>query len=65
MKFSIIIPTFNRSQFITNAINSVLNQTYKNWELVIVDDESTDDTKEIVNNFQKKDKRIKYFFQKK
>ena len=63
MKFSIILPTFNRAQMIHNAIESVLNQTYKNWELVIIDDGSTDNTKEIVNNFQKEDKRIKYIFQ--
>lgn len=41
---SIIIPTFNRSTVVLRAINSVLNQTYKNFELIVVDDGSTDDT---------------------
>ena len=61
--FSIIIPTYNRANFICTAIESVIDQTYKNWELLIVDDGSTDNTKEIVNDFLKTDSRINYFFQ--
>ena len=59
--FSIIIPTYNRSNFIAAAIKSVLNQTYTNWELFIIDDGSTDNTKEVVSNFN--DPRILYKYQ--
>jgi len=60
---SVIIPTYNRANFLPNAILSVINQTYQNWELIIVDDGSTDNTKHIVEEFIKKDSRIKYFYQ--
>ena len=56
---SVIIPTYNRERTIQRAINSVLNQSYKDIELIIVDDCSTDKTCEIVNKY--KDERIKYF----
>ncbi|MBK9283207.1 MAG: glycosyltransferase family 2 protein [Sphingobacteriaceae bacterium] len=59
--FSIIIPTYNRAEIISQAIESVLNQNYQNWELIIIDDGSHDHTKKIVNSFL--DKRIKYFYQ--
>ena len=59
--FSIIIPTYNRSKFIGSAIESVINQTYTDWELIIIDDGSTDNTKEIVSNFH--DPRILYKYQ--
>jgi glycosyltransferase involved in cell wall biosynthesis len=55
---SVIIPTYNRGQLVFRAIKSVLNQTYKNLEIIIVDDGSTDDTEEIVKKFS--DERIKY-----
>lgn len=55
---SIIMPTYNCAKFIKETIQSVLNQTYENWELVIVDDCSNDNTEEIVESFN--DKRIKY-----
>lgn len=56
---SIIMPSWNTGRFIGESIQSVLNQTYKNWELIIVDDCSTDNTDEIVTSFD--DERIRYF----
>jgi glycosyltransferase involved in cell wall biosynthesis len=55
---SIIMPSYNTAQYIKNSIDSVLAQTYKNWELLIVDDCSTDNTDEIVAQFN--DSRITY-----
>lgn len=55
---SVIIPTYNRGYIIKKSIESILKQTYKNLELIIVDDNSTDDTKAVVEGFQ--DKRVKY-----
>ena len=57
---SIIMPSWNTANFIAESIQSVFNQTYKNWELIIVDDCSTDNTDEIVKPFLA-DKRVKYF----
>jgi glycosyltransferase involved in cell wall biosynthesis len=59
--FSIIIPTFNRAVLLPKAIESVLYQTFIYWELIIVDDGSTDNTKGIIVNYN--DPRIKYFYQ--
>ena len=55
---SIIMPSWNTEQFISETIQSVINQTYQNWELIIVDDCSTDNTDAVVASF--KDDRIKY-----
>lgn len=55
---SIIMPTYNCAKFIGKTIESVLNQTYSNWELIIVDDCSKDNTEEVVKAFN--DSRIKY-----
>ena len=52
--FSIIIPTFNREKKIKFAINSVINQKYQNWELIIVDNNSTDNTKNLVESYKNK-----------
>ena len=59
-KVSIIIPTYNRANFLPRTIKSVLNQTFQDFELIIVDDCSTDNTQEVVKEFQKKDDRIRY-----
>jgi len=55
---SIIIPVYNGEKYISDTIQSVIDQTYKNWELIIVDDGSTDNTAEIVKQFN--DSRISY-----
>ena len=51
LKVSVIILSFNQAEFIAEAINSVLNQTYKNLEIIISDNGSTDSTKEIIESF--------------
>lgn len=56
---SIITPTYNCASYIAETIDSVLSQTYGNWEMIIVDDCSTDNTKEIVSRYS--DTRIKYY----
>lgn len=57
---SIIMPTYNCAKFIEETIISVFNQTYQNWELLISDDCSKDNTEEIVKKYSNKDSRIKY-----
>ena len=56
---SIVTPVYNGSSTIGKTIESVLNQTYKNFEMIIVDDVSDDDTVKIIKSYQTKDKRIK------
>jgi glycosyltransferase involved in cell wall biosynthesis len=59
--FSVIMPTYNRAGLIGKAIESVINQKYNNWELLIVDDGSVDNTKEVINAFS--DDRVFYIYQ--
>jgi glycosyltransferase involved in cell wall biosynthesis len=56
---SIITPSYSSKRFIKETISSVLSQTYKNWEMIIVDDVSPDNSNEIIEEFIKKDSRIK------
>jgi glycosyltransferase involved in cell wall biosynthesis len=56
---SVIMPSYNHAAFISEAVDSVINQTYKNWELIIVDNNSTDGTDLILNAFSIKDERIR------
>ncbi len=60
---SIVMPAYNAEKFIAEAILSVQAQTYSNWELLIVDDCSTDDTAGIVERFAREDTRIRYYKQ--
>ena len=57
---SIIMPSYNTEKYVAESIESVLSQTYSNWELIIVDDNSTDNTDKIIERFLG-DKRIKFF----
>jgi glycosyltransferase involved in cell wall biosynthesis len=60
---SVIIPTYNRSDLICEAVSSVLDQTYQNWEVIVVDDGSEDNTKSALGSFLN-DHRINYVYQK-
>ena len=57
---SIIIPTYNRANLISETLDSVLAQTYTNWECIVVDDGSTDNTEEVLNTYVDKDSRFQY-----
>ena len=61
-KVSIILANYNEEKYIAEAIESVINQTYTNWELIIIDDASTDRSQDIINSY--KDSRIKTRFVK-
>lgn len=56
---SVIIPLYNSERYISETIESVINQTYQNWELIVIDDYSTDSSREIVKEYEKKDTRIR------
>jgi glycosyltransferase involved in cell wall biosynthesis len=58
---SIIIPIYNRADLIEQTLDSVLNQSYKNWECIVVDDGSTDNTLNVLNEFKGRDSRFKIF----
>lgn len=63
MKVSIIIPSYNSQDYLERCLDSVVNQIYKNIEIIIIDDASTDKTKEIIKKYAEKDKRIIPFYQ--
>ena len=58
---SIITPSYNSAEFISQTITSVLDQTYQNWEMIIVDDVSTDNSLEVIQFYKEKDNRIKLY----
>lgn len=60
---TVVIPTYNRTETLPRAINSVINQSYSNWELYIIDDGSTDNTKELIQREYSSDSRI-YFVER-
>lgn len=59
-KVSIIVPTYNRASVIQETLNSVFSQTYQNWECIIIDDGSTDNTEEVVQYYLKNDCRFQF-----
>jgi len=60
---SIIVPCFNQAQYLDEALQSVLDQTYTNWECIIINDGSTDNTEEIVEKWLQTDNRFKYLYE--
>ena len=62
-RVSVIMPAYNAEKYVAESIRSVVGQTYADWELVVVDDGSTDRTAEVVRSFASADGRVKYFFQ--
>lgn len=63
-KIAIIVPIYNSEKYLSRCINSILIQTYKNLEIILVDDGSTDTSKKLCDNFAQKDNRIKVFHTK-
>ena len=61
---SVIMPAYNSEKYVSEAIESIRNQSYENWELLIVEDGSTDCTRNIIDKYAKKDSRIKVFHKK-
>ena len=57
--FSVVIPNFNHGRYLKEAIDSVLSQDYKNWELLIIDNYSTDNSDEVISSYN--DSRIRFF----
>jgi len=64
MKISVIVPVYNAEKFLNNCIESVVHQSYTNWELLLIDDGSSDSSAEIMKAACKNDARIKEFHQK-
>ena len=60
-RVSVILPAYNTERFIGEAIDSILNQTFRDFELIIISDGSTDLTPDIIKQYAKKDKRIRFF----
>ena len=62
MQFSIITPTFNRAHLLSRAIESVLAQSFSDWEMIIMDDGSSDNSGDVVRIFSDVDLRISYHY---
>lgn len=59
---TVIMPVYNRADLVGKSLDSVLKQSYQNWECIVVDDGSTDNSKQIIQNYREKDDRIKYYY---
>jgi len=59
--FSVLVPTYNQAKYLPAALNSLINQTYDNWEAIVVNDGSADETPEVMASYAAKDKRIRTF----
>lgn len=59
--FTVVVPTYNQSQFLSDALDSLINQSFPFWEAIIVNDGSTDNTKEVIEKYLSVDKRFKAF----
>ena len=55
----VIMPNYNKAEYLEESIGSVINQNYKKWNLIIIDNFSSDDSIKIINNFKKREDRIK------
>jgi len=62
---SVLIPSYNSGKYLDDSVGSILDQSYSNWELIISDDCSTDDSFQIAKRYESQDKRIKAFRNKK
>ena len=58
---SILIPNYNKAPFLANTLNSILNQSFVDWECIIVDDHSTDESDSVIKKFTERDSRFKLF----
>ena len=58
---SVVIPTYNRAHLIGETLDSIMAQTYPDWECIIIDDHSTDSTDDIINTYLFKDPRFSYY----
>ena len=63
ISISVLMPVYNSEKFLLETVQAVINQSYIDWELILVDDGSTDNSKEICTKLMNDDKRIKYIFQ--
>jgi len=61
--FSIVIPAYNRAYILPETIGSIQEQSFENWEVIVVDDGSKDSTRELVESLSIEDKRIRYVYQ--
>lgn len=61
-KVSVIVPVYNGEEYMTPCLESILAQTYKNIEVIIINDGSTDNSEKIVNKYKQQDDRIVYYF---